>query len=286
MKIRKVVIPAAGIGSRFLPASKAVAKELLPVVDQSILQYGLEEARQAGVTEIILVTSPRKKDLSHYFEPDEALEEALAQQGKEDLLARLRAVREGFKVTTVVQEEPKGLGHAIAITKEAVGEEPFAVILPDDLIRASTPVLAQMISLWEERKQGCIAVRTVAKERVNQYGIVVTASSEGKVHVIQDLVEKPAVEETPSQLAVIGRYLLPPSIFDSLRELSAGALGEIQLTDALRHLASQEGLLAYEFEGEHYDAGQPLGWMLANISYGLTNPQWGGSLRRALQEIL
>lgn len=268
-KIRKVVIPAAGLGTRFLPASKVVPKELFTIVDRPILQLNVNEAVAAGIEEVVLVVSPRKRELEKYFKVDEELEGYLQERGKTSLLEKLRESQPDVRITTVLQEEPLGLGHAVLMAREAVGDEPFAVLLPDDLIRFKVPCLQQMLPYWEERKLGCVAVRQVPPERVSSYGVVDIMSSQGRLHEVKSLVEKPSIEEAPSDLAIVGRYLLPAQTFDILENLDTGAIGEIQLTDALQALADSDGFLAYEFEGEHYDGGDQIGFIAANVAYGL-----------------
>lgn len=284
--IRKVVIPAAGLGTRFLPASKVVPKELFTIVDRPILQVNVNEAIAAGVEEVILIVSPRKKELEKYFQVDDELESYLQERKKTSLLKKLRESQPNVRVTTVIQEEPKGLGHAVLMAREAVGNEPFAVLLPDDLILFHIPCLKQMLFHWEERKLGCVAVRRVSRERISSYGIIGPKSSEGRLYEVQSLVEKPSPEVAPSNLAIVGRYLLPAKTFEILENVSPGAIGEIQLTDALQALVDVEGFLAYEFEGEHYDAGDRLGFIAANVAYGLEVDEMRDELRNVIGGII
>lgn len=283
--IRKVVIPAAGLGTRFLPASKCVPKELFTVVDRPVLQYNVDEAVAAGVEEVILIISPQKQELAAYFAEDTELEKNLEAKGKTKLLEKLRQSRVPVQITTVLQEEAKGLGHAVLMAQEAVGDEPFAVLLPDDLILAEIPCLKQMFPIWAEHQRGCVAVREVPQSKVSQYGIVAVEEGGERLHRMQSVVEKPPVEKAPSQLAVIGRYLLPSSIFDILASLPPGRLGEIQLTDALQVLAESEGFFAFEFEGHHYDAGDPVGFVAANVFCGLRREEYRQELQRLLGAI-
>ncbi len=285
-KINKVVIPAAGLGTRFLPASKVVPKELFTIVDQPILQINIDEAKEAGITEVILVVSPRKSSLADYFSDDPELESYLEERGQQDLLDKVKAITSQIRVTIVIQEEPKGLGHAILMAKAAVGDEPFAVMLPDDLVLHPVACLRQMMSVWQEHQLGCAAVRAVPEDRIHRYGVIKVERSHERIHYVNHLVEKPSAVEAPSNLAIVGRYLLPPQTFAILEQLNPGAIGEIQLTDALQGLAASEGFLAYEFEGDHFDAGDRLGFTVANVSYGLAHPEIGDELRQVLKELI
>ncbi len=282
--IRKVVIPAAGLGTRFLPASKVTPKELFPIVDRPLLQLNIDEVVASGIEEVILVVSPRKYALMDYFEPDTDLMRHLEKKGQADLLAVLQQIQQGIKVTEVIQEEALGLGHAVLMAREAVGDESFAVLLPDDLVRSEVPCLQQMMSVWDKEKLACVALRRVPTEQVTRYGIVDVTATQDRVHQVKTVVEKPAISDAPSDLAIVGRYLLPSKIFDSLERLTPGAVGEIQLTDALQELAQAEGLIGYEFSGEHYDAGNPLGYATASLAYGLAHPDIGEGLRDFIKE--
>lgn len=284
--VRKVVVPAAGLGTRFLPASRAVPKEMFPIIDRPLLQYIIEEAVMAGAEEVILVLSPDKKAISNFFERDRVLEKKLQETGKADILQRLRDSYPDIRVVTVIQEEAKGLGHAILMSREAVGDEPFAVALPDVLLPAAQPCLREMLAIWEEQQCGSVAVVKVPREQVSSYGIVSIEETGGPMHRIASLVEKPHIDDAPSDLAILGRYVLPPQSFAVLEQLVPGALGEIQLTDALQALADQWGLFAYEYEGPYYDAGEPLGFILANVALAMNRQDYKSVLTQALKELL
>ncbi len=283
--IRKAVIPAAGLGTRLLPLTKAIPKELLPVGDRPAIQYVVEEALAAGIGEVILVLSKRKEALSHYFAADPELEGWLTRQGKEALLEGLHRLTRHLKMTTVYQEEPLGLGHAVLCAHRAVGEEPFLVMLPDDLGEAEPPLSVQLLDVYEKHGQGVLALERVSWEEVSRYGIVRGEEKEKRVYEIQDLIEKPSPEAAPSNLAIVGRYILPPTLFPLLAQASPGAGGEIQLTDALRELRKREGLWGCEFVGLRHDTGTLLGLLETNIRLALKNPQWQPHLYALFQEL-
>lgn len=268
-KIRKAVIPAAGIGTRFLPASKVVAKELLPIVDKPAIQYMVEEALSAGIEEIIFVISKGKEDVVSHFQSIPELEQFLIKKGDLNGLKRVTELNNKAKYTIVYQDQPLGLGHAVLCAREAVGDEWFFVFLPDDLIDHEIPCAVQMMKVWEIHQQATVAVMEVPWEEVRQYGVVKAAPISTHLGKIESVVEKPKREEAPSNLAIVGRYLLPPNIFAHLERVKPGAVGEIQLTDALRGLIAQSGLLAYQFDGERFDVGNKLGFIEANIHYAV-----------------
>jgi len=269
MKVRTAVIPAAGLGSRFLPVTKSVPKELLPIVDKPMLQYVVEEAAEAGIERVIVVTSRGKESIAAYFQAMPDLEERLADSGATALAAKVRAAAELAQVSFVIQEQPLGLGHAVLTAEEAVAGEPFVVILPDDIIAHSPGVVAQMLKVHEKTGGGVVAVEAMPWERVHNYGVVDATPVNDRVHQIHGLVEKPSRQEAPSNLTIVGRYILPPEIFDHLRRTPPGTNGEIQLTDALRLLLEHYELYAYEFLGTRYDGGTPLGLLRASLEFGL-----------------
>lgn len=267
--VRKVVIPVAGMGTRFLPMTKVVPKELLPIGTLPTLHMVIEEAANSGITEIILVSSPQKKLIEKYFERGTAYEKTLEAMGKRDLLAALAKLAERVKIKTVMQDEPKGLGHAILCAKEAVGDEPFAVILPDVLIESKIPCVKQLIDVYEKTKCSANATEHTPKERIHLYGIYDIGKSEGRLHWAKGVVEKPAADEAPSDLNVVGRYLFTPDMFAILEKLPPGKGGEIQLADAQNELAKQNRMIAYEYEGQQFDTGDEVGFIKANIFYGM-----------------
>ena len=269
MEIRKAVIPAAGLGTRFLPVTKSVPKELLPILDKPMLQYVVEEAAEAGIERVIVVTSRGKESIAAYFQAMPDLEERLADSGATALAAKVRAAAELAQVSFVIQEQPLGLGHAVLTAEEAVAGEPFVVILPDDIIAHSPGVVAQMLKVHENTGGGVVAVEPMPWERVHNYGVVDATPVDDRVHQIQGLVEKPSRQEAPSNLTIVGRYILPPEIFDHLRRTPPGTNGEIQLTDALLLLLEHYELYAYEFLGTRYDGGTPLGLLRASLEFGL-----------------
>ncbi len=270
MKIRKAVIPAAGLGTRFLPVTKSLPKELLPILDKPMLQYVVEEAVEAGVEQVIIVTSPGKKSIASYFQPQADLERRLAASGNPELLAKVRHASTLADVSFVIQEQPLGLGHAVLTARDAVGNEPFVVMLPDDIIVHTPGVVSQMTTVASKLGAGVVAVEPTPWELVHNYGVVdATPAEQERVHRIQGLVEKPAREEAPSNLTVVGRYVLPPEIFDCLERTPPGAKGEIQLTDGLLLLLDSHKLFAYEFLGKRYDGGNPLGLLQASLDFAL-----------------
>jgi UTP--glucose-1-phosphate uridylyltransferase len=267
-KIRKAVIPAAGLGTRFLPATKAVPKELLPIVDRPTIQYIVEEAVAAGVEEVILVCARGKDSIVDHFDIAPELEAHLARTGKEALRDQMRAIAKMANVVTVRQQEPLGLGHAVLCAKALVGDEPFVVMLGDDIIDAAVPAAKQLADCSARHGKGAIALMEVPAAETHMYGIAAGPSLDDRTIRIERLVEKPR-QDAPSRLAVIGRYVLPPSIFRILERVEPGVGGEIQLTDALAVLARDEGLLGYRFEGERYDAGDRFGFLKANVAFAL-----------------
>jgi len=283
--IRKAVFPAAGFGTRFLPATKASPKEMLPLVDKPLIQHGVEEARASGIRDMIIVTGRGKNAIEDHFDVSFELEAMLAKKGDKKQLSLVRSISDMGDFFYVRQNLPLGLGHAVLRTMDMVGEEPFAVILSDDVIDSKVPVLRQMIDVYTKYSAGAVlAIQKVPREHVSRYGIIEGRKIGKGVYEIVDMVEKPKPEKAPSDLAIIGRYILPPSIFPALQAIKPGAGGELQLTDAIRALISEERVLGYEFEGVRYDAGTKLGFLMANISFALKDPDIGPSLREFLRK--
>ena len=285
MPIRKAVIPAAGLGTRFLPVTKSVPKELLPILDRPMLQYVVEEAAEAGVEEIIIVTAPGKEGIASYFQPSPELERRLSESGEPALLDKAMQASRLAKVSFVIQEQPLGLGHAVLTARDAVGDEPFAVILPDDIVHHTPGVVAQMADIFDQRQAGVIAVEPMPWETVHNYGVVDAAPAGPGLHRIRGLVEKPPRHEASSNLSIVGRYLLPPEIFDCLERTRPGAKGEIQLTDGMLLLLQTTEIYAYEFQGIRYDGGAPLGLLRAALEYALRRPDTRAAARQLLQDL-
>jgi UTP--glucose-1-phosphate uridylyltransferase len=284
--IKKAVIPAAGVGTRFLPAAKAVPKELLPIVDKPAIQYIVEEAAASGVEQVILITARGKGAIEDHFDTSFELEEILKRQKKEDLLRMVKDLSEMVRVVAIRQKEPMGLGHAVLCAREAVGDEPFAVLLGDDIVDADPPCLAQMVDVARQKGGGVIALQRVPQTETQLYGIIRGEKIDERVYRIQELVEKPKPDQAPSNLAVIGRYVLPPEIFPILEDTVPGKGGEIQLTDALQTLARKMPLYGYEFVGDRYDAGDKVGYIQANIAFALKRPQMAERLKMFLTTML
>ena len=269
MKVRKAIIPAAGLGTRFLPATKAQPKEMLPIVDKPTIQYIIEEAIASGIEEILIITGRNKKCIEDHFDKSIELEMELSKSGKEDLLELVKDISEMVDIHYIRQKEPKGLGHAIYCAKAFVGDEPFAVLLGDDVVDSDVPCLKQLIDCYGEYKTSILGVQTVLDKDVNKYGIIDGIHIEDRVYKVKDLVEKPSVEEAPSNIAILGRYIITPQIFDILENTNPGKGGEIQLTDALKTLISTEAMYAYNFEGRRYDVGDKLGFLQATVEYAM-----------------
>lgn len=284
MKIRKAVIPAAGLGTRFLPATKAVPKELLPIVDIPTIQYIVAEAVAAGVRDIVLVCARGKDSIVDHFDIAAELESHLERTGKGELRKQMRAIAQMANIITVRQQEPLGLGHAVLCARDVVGDEPFVVMLGDDIIDAAVPGTKQLADCYERHGLGTLALMEVPPQECSLYGIASGTAVDDRTLRIDRLVEKPK-QDPPSNLAVIGRYVLPPRIFEILDAVQPGVNGEIQLTDALAVLAREEGLLGYRFEGERYDAGDRFGYLKANIMYALKRPELAAPLRELLRSL-
>ena len=283
--IRKAVIPAAGLGTRFLPATKAVAKELLPIVDTPTIQYIVAEAVAAGVREVIIVNAKGKETIVDHFDVAKELEAHLAKTGKIALRDEIRAIAKMANVVSIRQQEPLGLGHAVLCAKDLVGDEPFVVMLGDDIIDAVVPGAKQLADSWARHGLGTIALMEVPREETHLYGIAAGHPVDDRTLRIERLVEKPK-HDPPSNLAVIGRYVLPPRIFEILERVPPGVGGEIQLTDALAVLASEEGLLGYRFEGQRFDAGDRFGYLKANVAFALKRPDLREPLLAWLREVV
>jgi len=289
-KVRKAVFPAAGLGTRFLPATKSQPKEMLPIVDKPIIQYGVEEALQSGIRNIIIVTGRGKSAIEDHFDVSFELENILETRGKKELLAIVRGISDMINVSYVRQKEALGLGHAVLRAKEMVGQEPFAVVLADDLIEAETPCLRQLLDVHSFFSAPVLAVMEVPPEDISSYGAIDAEpvrhnGSSDRVYRIRDLVEKPKASESPSNLAIIGRYVLTPEIFDSIESVDPGSGGEIQLTDALKHLLRSRPIYAVRFEGRRYDAGGKLGFLEATVEFALRRHDLGAPFREYLKSL-
>ena len=268
-RVRKAIIPAAGLGTRFLPATKSQPKEMLPIVDKPTLQYIIEEAVNSGIEEILIVTGRSKKSIEDHFDRSIELEIELEQKGKLDMLKIVQDISNMVDIYFIRQKEPKGLGHAIYCAKSFVGDEPFAVLLGDDIVDSDKPCLKQLIGAYDEYNTSILGVQEVAKENTDKYGILDVKHIEDRVYKVKDMVEKPKVEKAPSNIAILGRYIITPAIFEILKNQKPGKGGEIQLTDALKTLGEHEAIYAYNFEGKRYDVGDKLGFLKATVDYAL-----------------
>ncbi|OFW27149.1 MAG: UTP--glucose-1-phosphate uridylyltransferase [Acidobacteria bacterium RIFCSPLOWO2_02_FULL_59_13] len=289
-KVRKAVFPAAGLGTRFLPATKAQPKEMLPLVDKPIIQYVVEEALQSGIENIILITGRGKNAIEDHFDVSYELEKILEERGRHDLLATVRQVSDLVHVCYVRQKEALGLGHAILAARDLIGDEPFAVLLGDDIIDAPTPCLRQMLDVYNQFPASIVAIQEVPREAVSSYGIISGRpvdhnGQNDRLYKLTELVEKPHPDDAPSNLAIIGRYILEPEIFDLLERTEAGAGGEIQLTDGLRALLRHKPIYGFRFEGKRYDAGDKLGFLVATVEFALKRPDLGDSFRQYLKNL-
>ena len=286
-KVRKVVIPAAGFGTRFLPATKVVPKEMLAVVDKPIIQYGVEEALAAGCEQIIIVTAHGKSAIEDHFDISHELETALEKRGKTELLELSRRISSMVDISYVRQKEAKGLGHAVLMAKDLVGDEPFAVILPDDVIDAPVPCLKQMIDVFNQVQSSILATQVVEGPAISAYGVLDGTPLKSNPRIIEarGMVEKPKMEDVPSKNAIIGRYLLTPTIFRLLEKITPGAGGELQLTDGIRGLLKTEKVYGYSFEGTRYDAGDKLGMLMATVDFALKRKDLGPPFREYLKSL-
>lgn len=287
MKITKAIFPVAGLGTRFLPATKANPKEMMPIVDKPLIQYAVEEAIAAGITELIFVTSSSKRAIEDHFDSNFELEATLAQRGKEELLDIVRGILpDGVSCAYIRQKYPQGLGHAVLCARQLVVNEPFAVLLADDLIDGGAePCLRQMVREFEATQSTIVAVQKINPSETTKYGIVDVPSETETLTAIRGIVEKPAPENAPSTLGVVGRYILTPRIFDLLANTHVGSGGEIQLTDAIAKLLREESVYAYRFKGKRYDCGSKLGYLEATIAYALKHPELAEDFRRSLEMV-
>jgi UTP--glucose-1-phosphate uridylyltransferase len=287
MKLRKAVFPAAGLGTRFLPATKAQPKEMLPLVDKPIIQYVIEEAVAAGLTNIIMVTGRGKNAIEDHFDVSYELEKQLEERGKHDLLAQVRTIANMVTVSYVRQGEALGLGHAVLVARDLVGDEPFAVMLGDDIIDSAVPCMKQMVEVYERYEAPVIAVQTVPRKYISAYGVVdvVPEAGNDRVYRIRDMVEKPHADRAPSDLAIIGRYILTPDIFPALEKTERDEGGEIQLTNGLRALRDRRPMYAYRFEGKRHDAGNKLGFLKATVEFALKREDLGEDFREYLKSL-
>ncbi|MGE5678198.1 MAG: UTP--glucose-1-phosphate uridylyltransferase GalU [Pseudomonadota bacterium] len=286
MKVRKAIIPAAGLGTRFLPATKAQPKEMLPIVDKPTIQYIVEEAIDSGIDEILIVTGRNKRAIEDHFDRSVELEIELAKKGNDLLLKQVRDISNLVDIHYVRQKEAKGLGHAIHCAKAFVGNEPFAVLLGDDVVDAEVPCLKQLIDVYESHSSTILGVQEVDTRDVDKYGIVEYESAEGRLYKVRDLVEKPARDKAPSNVAILGRYIITPEIFDILESTKPGSGGEIQLTDALKSLGKIQDIYAYNFKGKRYDIGSKLGFLQATVEFALKREDLKDDFRRYLEEIV
>lgn len=289
MKVRKAIIPAAGLGTRFLPATKAQPKEMLPIVDKPTIQYIVEEAVASGIEDIIIISGRGKRAIEDHFDTSYELEEKLAEKGKTAMLDMVQSISNLANIHYIRQREPKGLGHAIACAHTFVGEEPFAVLLGDDIVKSNTPCLKQLINVYDEHQTSVIGVHEVPEEDVSKYGIIKPSANKDyglSISEIETLVEKPTTAQAPSNLAIMGRYILTPGIFPILENLAPGQGGEVQLTDGLVKLNDQEPILAYNFEGKRYDIGDKLGFVQATIDFALNRHDLNEDIRAYMKKKL
>ncbi len=282
---QKAVIPVAGLGTRFLPATKVIPKEMLTVVDRPTIQYIVEEVVASGIKEVVLVTASGKSAIEDHFDYSFELETFLAQKGKLDLLNEVRHISRLIEVVSVRQKEPLGLGHAVQVTEQVIGDQPFVVCLGDDLVESEEPCVYQMLKVFEKYQEAVVAVQEVAVEDVHRYGIAEGEEVEPGVFKVERIIEKPAPGITDSRLAVIGRYVLRPEIYDCLKRTLPGVGGEIQLTDALDALRKERGLYAYKFQGKRFDAGDKLGYLQATVHLALDHPDLGPAFKKYIKEM-
>lgn len=269
MKVRKAIIPAAGLGTRFLPATKAQPKEMLPIVDKPTIQYIIEEAVASGIEDIIIITGRSKRAIEDHFDKAYELENELVKGGKDELVKLVRDISNLANIYYVRQKEALGLGHAIHCAKTFIGNEPFAVLLGDDIVEAQTPCLKQMIDVYDRYQTSVLGVQTVDKKDVSKYGIIAGTQEAERIYRVHDMVEKPHPDAAPSNVAILGRYIITPAVFDCLERTKPGAGGEIQLTDALKMLSEQETMYAYDFIGRRYDVGNKMGFLEATVEFAL-----------------
>jgi UTP--glucose-1-phosphate uridylyltransferase len=284
--VKKAIIPAAGLGTRFLPATKAQPKEMLPIVDKPTLQYIIEEAIASGIEEILIITGRNKKSIEDHFDKSIELELELEKSGKTEMLDMVRHISDMINIQYIRQKEPRGLGHAILCAKSFIGDEPFAVILGDDIVDSKTPCLKQLIDIYYEYNTTIIGVQKIDKNDVNKYGIIQGKYIDENIHLIKDLVEKPDIETAPSNIAILGRYILKPDIFRILENQKPGKNNEIQLTDALKTLCESQAMYAFEFEGKRYDVGEKFGFLQATVEFALKNNELKDEFLDYLKELV
>jgi UTP--glucose-1-phosphate uridylyltransferase len=288
MRVRKAVFPAAGWGTRFLPATKAQPKEMLPLVDKPVIQYAVEEAVAAGIEQVIIVTSSQSRAIEDHFDLNLGLEQLLESRGDIDMLRQIRAISDLAQISYVRQKEQLGLGHAVLVAKELIGHEPFAVILSDDVVVGERPCIGQLIHAYQQTHSSVVAVMEVPHEETRRYGVIDGVPVDGqdsRLYKLSGLVEKPEPENAPSNFAIIGRYVLTPKIFDKLEQTARGAGGEIQLTDAIQALMQEQDVYGYAFDGVRYDAGTTMGWLKASVELALGRPDIGAEFRDYLQAL-
>ncbi|HCY9844804.1 TPA: UTP--glucose-1-phosphate uridylyltransferase GalU [Staphylococcus aureus] len=284
-KIKKAIIPAAGLGTRFLPATKAMPKEMLPILDKPTIQYIVEEAARAGIEDIIIVTGRHKRAIEDHFDSQKELEMVLKEKGKSELLEKVQYSTELANIFYVRQKEQKGLGHAISSARQFIGNEPFAVLLGDDIVESEVPAVKQLIDVYEETGHSVIGVQEVPEADTHRYGIIDPLTKNGRQYEVKKFVEKPAQDTAPSNLAIMGRYVLTPEIFDYLKTQTEGAGNEIQLTDAIERMNNDNQVYAYDFEGERYDVGEKLGFVKTTIEYALKDDSMREELTRFIKEL-
>lgn len=286
MKVRKAIIPAAGLGTRFLPATKAQPKEMLPIVDKPTIQYIVEEAIKSGIEDIIIISGRSKRAIEDHFDKSYELEQELKNKGKEELLRQVQDISNLANIHYIRQKEAKGLGHAIYCAKSFIGNEPFAVLLGDDIVDSEVPCIKQLIDVYNEYKTTVLGVQQVSEEDVSKYGIVGGKLVDDKVYKVKDVVEKPEKEKASSNIAILGRYIITPQIFEHLEHVKPGKGGEIQLTDALKSLIQHEAMYAYEFDGKRYDVGNKLGFLQATVEFALNREDLREDFEAYLKRLL
>ncbi|MBF7019342.1 UTP--glucose-1-phosphate uridylyltransferase GalU [Staphylococcus sp. 18_1_E_LY] len=284
-KIKKAIIPAAGLGTRFLPATKAMPKEMLPILDKPTIQYIVEEAAKAGIEDIIIVTGKHKRAIEDHFDNQKELEMILEEKGKDNLLERVKYSTELANIFYVRQKEQKGLGHAIYSARQFIGNEPFAVLLGDDIVESDTPAIKQLMDIYEQTEKSVIGVQEVPKEETHRYGIIDPIAQDGRRYEVKQFVEKPAEGTAPSNLAIMGRYVLTPEIFNYLENQGKGAGGEIQLTDAIERLNKDNQVFAYDFEGNRFDVGEKLGFVKTTIEFALKDQSMSDELKTFIKSL-
>jgi len=286
MKVKKAVIPAAGYGTRLLPASKAIPKEMIPIVDRPTIQYVIEEAIEAGIEEVLIITSKNKQEIEDHFDRDLELEMVLKEKEKYDIKKEVDRISNMIDIHYVRQKEQKGLGHAISCAETFVGNDPFAVILGDDLVVSKKPAIGQLMEVYEKKEAPILGVQDVPEKDVDKYGIVKYKEKQEKSYLLEDMIEKPAVKEAPSNLAILGRYVITPDIFPIIENTPRGKGGEIQLTDALKTLSQKRSMYAHNFDGERYDVGNKMGFLRATVEFALNREEFAEEFEEYLKNLL